>query len=46
MSNIFSTGDSCLELPVSNIQLFRERMSIRRVRVFAKMPKGSMGDIQ
>ena len=30
----------------SRIQLFRERLSKRRVRAFATMPKGSMGDIQ
>ena len=28
------------------IQLFRERLSKRRVRSFATIPKGSMGDIQ
>ena len=30
----------------SRTQLFRERLSKRRVRTFATMPKGSMGDIK
>ena len=30
----------------SRTQLFRERLSKRRVTAFATMPKGSMGDIK